>query len=281
MQGYDIDINNEINRKNLFKDAKFYNLRHLTELLIPARTYYNPFRGNASEIIIHLSDFKAPYSRIGLLEGQKLFVEGHPFGWMEYKRPHDIDKEYRDLVVQIDDDGVIVGGGKIMLINRQSLQWVMNLKEAAEGRKVEAHQGVLFGGRDEIVVRIEIPNECYCVLDGIEQPSILFNTITAGPPNAAVPQGGEETVPNKKRRTSEAGGSTNSLASETPSSQVIVLKRGLWRVKVKGQPQSTSPEGAVASNQPIGEGKRFMVLVGVKLEGWSRQREFVKELPWL
>src|SRR5438046_6736815 len=101
MEGYEIDIQNDRHRRNLIKDSRFYNLRHLTESLIPAKTYRNPFRGNAAEIIISIVDFRVAYSRIG-------WVQGQPYGWMEYKRDHDIDENTRDLVIQLDDDGTIV-----------------------------------------------------------------------------------------------------------------------------------------------------------------------------
>src|SRR5271169_6823106 len=169
MEGYEIDVKSYIHRKNLIKDSRFYNLRHLTESLIPAHLYHNPFRGNSAEILISINDFRATNSRIG-------WVEGHPFGWMEYKRPHEIDKEPRDLVIQIDDDGIIVGGGKVVLINRQALKPVQTLKEAAEGRKSETHVQAFMGGRQEIAIRIEVPNECYCVLDGEDTSPRIFDS---------------------------------------------------------------------------------------------------------
>src|SRR5579871_5182708 len=80
MQGYDIDIQSDIERCNLIKDAKFYNLRHLSESLIPANTYNNPFRGNAAEILINVDDFRPSNTRIR-------WVGHQSFGWLEYKRP--------------------------------------------------------------------------------------------------------------------------------------------------------------------------------------------------
>src|SRR5208282_3966047 len=199
MEGYEIDVQSDVHRRNLIKDSRFYNLRHLTESLIPAKTYYNPFRGNAAEILLSINDFRASNSRIG-------WVEGQPFGWMEYKRPHDIDKEAHDLVIQIDDDGIIVGGGQIILINRQALKAVKTLKESAEGRKSETHPGPLLGGRQEMAIRIEIPNQCYCLFDGEEQSAKMFYS-TAPPlppaPVAAAPENGED-LPTKKRKLSDS-----------------------------------------------------------------------------
>ena len=162
LQGYELDIQSEVQRRNLIKDSRFYNLRHLTELLIPAKIYHNPFRGNAEEILISITDFRATNSSIGWIANQS-------YGWMEYKRPHDIDKVPRDLAVQIEDDGIIVGGGRIMLLNRQALNSVIILKEAAEGRKTEAHPGVMIAGQKEVAVKIEIPDECHCIFDGVEK----------------------------------------------------------------------------------------------------------------
>lgn len=275
MEGYEIEIKSDIHRKNLIKDSRFYNLRHLTESLIPAQTYHNPFRGNSAEILLSVNDFRATNSRIG-------WVEGQAFGWMEYKRPHDIDKEAMDLVVQIDDDGIIVGGGKILLINRQAVKAVKTLKETAEGRKSETHPGVLLGGQEEMVIRIEVPNECYCLFDGEEQSARIFGTASAGP--SAAPENGDE-LPTKKRRLNEF--IPESSTSEPPTSEKLVpipyiLKRSMWRVKVKGQPPPTSKDGTTSQplNQPIG-GRLSLVLVAVKLEGWTGEREFTKEISWL
>src|SRR5204863_4829343 len=120
---YELHFENEVDRRNLIKDSRFYNLKHLTETLIPAKTYCNPFRGNAAEILISINDFKPANSNIG-------WVEKTGYGWMEYKRPHDIDVSSRDLLVQIEDEGLIVGGGRIMLVHRQGVNAVKTLKEA-------------------------------------------------------------------------------------------------------------------------------------------------------
>jgi hypothetical protein len=272
MQGYEMDIKSDIHRRNLIKDSRFYNLRHLTESLVPAKTYHNPFRGNAAEILLSINDFRAYNSRIG-------WVEGQSFGWMEYKRPHDIDKEFQDLVIQIDDDGIVVGGGRILLINRQAIKSVKNLKETAEGRKSETHPGALLGGHEEMAIRCEIPNECHCLLDGEEQPPSIFLSMSAPPPPApAASENGEESS-SKKRKLSE--GEQESTSASVPSPpQPVLLKRSIWRVKVRGQPPPASSEVAQSFSQPIG-GRRVMILVGVKLQGWSREREFSKELTWL
>ena len=225
------------------------------------------------------SDFRPNNSRVG-------WIEGHPFGWMEYKRPHDIDKEAKDLVVQIDDDGIIVGGGKIMLINRQAVRAVKTLKECAEGRKTEVHHGALNGGQEEIAVRIDIPQECYCLFDGKEQCPVL----TGGPATSATParpSENEEDSPAAKRRKlsedqklSSAGAE---LRSEKETPKALVLKRSLWRVKVRGQPAQPSPESEITrpSSESLVTSRRVMILVGVKLEGWTNEKEFSKEIAWL
>ena len=264
-----MDIHNDIHRRNLIKDSRFYNLRHLTESLIPAKTYHNPFRRNADEILLSINDFRASNSRIG-------WVEGQPFGWMEYTRPHDIDKEPRDLVIQIDDDGIIVGGGKIVLINRQALKAVKTLKESAEGRKPETHTGALLGGRQEMAIRIEIPNECYCLFDGEEQSVKMFDSTAPPfppPPVAEVPTN-EEELPTKKRKLSD------SLQEESGNQgpKAYTLKRSMWRIKVRGHPPGATWQ---SSNQALVGGRRALVLVGIKLEGWTRERQFSKEISWL
>ena len=271
MEGYEIDIQNDLHRRNLIKDSRFYNLRHLTESLIPAKTYYNPFRRNAAEILLSINDFRASNSRIG-------WVEGQPLGWMEYKRPHDIDKEPRDLVIQIDDDGIIVGGGQIVLINRQALKAVKTLKESAEGRKSETHPGALLGGRQEMAIRIEIPNECYCLFDGEERSAKMFDS--TGPRRAPLPvtaaPENEEDLATKKRKLSDSV----QEESGNQSLKAYTLKRSMWRVKVRGHPPL---EGGTSqsSNQNVGLGRRTLVLVGVKLEGWTGEKEFSKEISWL
>jgi hypothetical protein len=275
MQGYELDIKSEVERRNLIKDSRFYNLRHLTETLIPAKVYHNPFRGNAAEIHLSVSDFRASNSRVG-------WVEGQPYGWMEYKRPHDIDKEAMDLVVQIADDGVIVGGGKIMLINRQAVKPVKILKETAEGRKVETHAGALVGGAEEMAIRIEIPNECHCMFDGEDRPPSMLLGTGLGPP-VPPPENGEDSPTAKKRKLSETETAGSDVTSSINTPRVLVLKRSIWRVKVKGQPppRAQSGEPSQPPSQPIGGGKRFMILVGVRLEGWTREKEFSKEISWL
>ena len=282
MEGYEIDIKTDLHRRNLIKDARFYNLRHLSELLIPTRTYHNPFRGNASEILLSINDFRATNCRI-------VWPEGRPFGWLEYQRPHDIDGEPRDLVVQIDDDGMVVGGGKIMLISRQAIKGLITLKETAESKKSEPHQNILHAGREEIAVRIEIPSECHCVFDGEEQSPTIFESNSV-PPGTTSGNGDETSSPAQKRRrineSDSAGVSvpTGGGDNTKPSGPgVHVLKRSLWRVKVKGTPPPPSTNGNPA--QPpaptVAGGRRTMVLVAVKLEGWTREKEFTKEISWL
>lgn len=280
MQGYELEIKSDIHRRNLLKDSKFYNLRHLTETLTPAKLYHNPFRGNATEILLSINDFRPNNSRVG-------WIEGHPFGWMEYKRPYDIDKEAKDLVVQIDDDGIIVGGGKIMLINRQAVRAVKTLKECAEGRKTEVHHGALNGGQDEIAVRIDIPQECYCLFDGEEQCPVLMGATATSATPARPSENGEDSPAAKKRKLSEdqqrssAAPELPSVEKETPKS--LVLKRSLWRVKVRGQLAQPSPESELTrpSRESPVTSRRVMILVGVKLEGWTKEKEFSKEIAWL
>lgn len=276
MEGYEIDIKNDVHRRNLIKDARFYNLRHLSELLIPKQTYHNPFRGNADEILLSITDFRANNCRI-------VWPEARPFGWLEYQRPHDIDAEPRHLAVQIDDDGIIVGGGKILLVNRQALKAVIVLKETAEGRKSESHPGVLQGGREEIAVRIEIPSECYCVFDGEEKSSSIFDSNSAPP---IVPESGNGDEPAQKRRRtseSESAGMPGGENAKPSGLSLNILKRSIWRVKVKGTPPPPSTNGQPVQPPapPAAGGRRIMILVAVKLEGWSREREFAKEISWL
>jgi len=275
LQGYEINIQNEVHRRNLIKDSRFYNLRHLTEMLIPAKIYHNPFRGNVAEILINITDFRPTLSSIG-------WVANQSYGWMEYKRPHDVDLVARDLAIQIEDDGIVVGGGRIMLINRQALNSVMKLKEAAEGRKTEAHPGVLIAGQQEVAVKIEIPHECHCIFDGVERSAYdvenqIFDTVNATPEII-----GEEGSAMKKRKLSETAEvrATQSPESASPSNfppRVWMLNRSVWRIKVRGQPP---PVEGQPMNQITG-GKRNMILVAVKLEGWSKEREFSKEIGWL
>ena len=277
MEGYEIDIKNDIHRRNLIKDARFYNLRHLSELLIPTQTYHNPFRGNVAEILLSIRDFRASNCRI-------VWPEGRPFGWLEYQRPHDIDAEPKDLVVQIDDDGIVVGGGKILLVNRQAHKSVIVLKETAEGRKSESHPGALQGGREEIALRIEIPSECHCVFDGEEQSPSIFESPSA--PSSVPASGNGDEPAHKRRRTSElesVGLASGGDAAKPAGPTLHILKRSIWRVKVKGTPPPSSTNGQRGQPPapPIGGGRRAMVLVAVKLEGWTREREFSKEISWL
>ena len=282
MEGYEIDIKNDVHRRNLIKDSRFYNLRHLSELLIPTRTYHNPFRGNAAEILLSVNDFRPGNCRI-------IWPEGRPFGWLEYQRPHDIDTEPRDLVIQIDDDGIVVGGGRIILINRRAHKAVTLLKETAEGRKSEPHPSMLQGGREEIALRIEIPPECHCVFDGEERSPRIFEANSVPLIASASGNGGEISPVQKKRRISEldsAGGLVAGAGgnnSKPPGPGIYILKRSMWRVKVKGTPPAPSTSGKPAQPPvpPIPGGKMAMVLVAVKLEGWSREREFSKEISWL
>jgi len=280
MQGYEIEVRNDIHRRNLIKDSRFYNLRHLTESLIPAKTYHNPFRGNAAEILLSVTDFRPSNSRIGWIENQ-------PFGWMEYKRPHDIDKEARDLLVQIEDDGIIVGGGKILLINRQALKHVKLLKETVEGRKTETHPGALLGGREEVAMRIDIPVECPCVFDEEDQRSaIVGQSNTSAITTTSTSENGQESAL-KKRKLSEIELPPGEIAVEMPSSsgtvKAWILKRSIWRVKVRGQRPPATEDGtnAQGSTTSTGGGRRTMILVGVNLEGWRSEKQFSKELGWL
>ena len=179
---------------------------------------------------------------------------------------------------QIDDDGIIVGGGKIILINRQALKAVKTLKESAEGRKSEAHPGALLGGRQEMAIRIEIPNECYCLFDGQEQSVSIFDSIGPPFPPPSAPAASEnwEDSPLKKRKLSDSVHEK----SGNQGPKAYTLKRSMWRVKVRSHPP---PKGGTSqvSNQTVGGGRRALVLVGVKLEGWTREKEFSQEISWL
>jgi hypothetical protein len=281
MEGYDIEIKSDIHRKNLIKDSRFYNLRHLTESLIPATVYHNPFRGNVAEILLSINNFRASSSQVE-------WVEGQPFGWMEYKRLHDIDKEFRYLIVQIDDDGVIVGGGRILLVNRQALKPVKILKEAAEGRRSETHPRPLLGGQQEMVIRIEIPNECYCLFDGEERSAAIFEDLQIGSSNVTtVADDANEGSTLKKRRLNQSEPVETTMSQSTTKTntgpKAYILKRSMWRVKVRGQFSSPSSEGGTSQSSGLssGAGRRELVLVAVKLEGWTREREFSKEISWL
>jgi hypothetical protein len=244
-------------------------------MLVPATTYFNPWRGNVSEILININDFRPSYSSIG-------WVQNQSYGWMEYKRPHDIDKSPRDLLVQIEDDGVVVGGGRIMLFFRQALNALITLKEAAEGRKTEAHPAVIIAGQMEIAVKIEIPDECPCIFDSVERSvhdveNQIFDLPDVG--------SSEEGSGSKKRKLSEiAETGPTTQWSETASGpgfpRAWMLKRSVWRVKIRGFPQPQQIMEGQPTTQPVG-GKRNMILVAVKLEGWSREREFSKAISWL
>jgi hypothetical protein len=253
LQGYELQIENEVERRNLIKDARFYNLRHLTETLLPAKTFHNPFRGSAAEILISLADFKPSNSQIS-------WVSNTNYGWMEYKRPHEIDTAPRDLLVQMEDDGLIVGGGKIMLVHRQQVNAVRTLKDMAEGRKTEIHPSVLMGGKMEVAVKIEVPDECDCTFDGKPLLDLSFEVL---PEEEAGPT-------SKKRKLNED--STASDVKEPP--RLWHLKRSIWRVKVRNA-GSNNPAQTTATP------RRVMILVAARLEGWSREREFSKELGWL
>ena len=247
MEGYEIDIQNDIHRRNLQKDARFYNLRHLSESLVPSRIHVNPFRGNARELLLSVSDFRPSNCRIG-------WVDKASHGWMEYKRALDVDTDFMDLVVQIEDDGYVVGGGKILLINRAGLKGVKALKEAAEERSSQS----LFEGESR-------------------PPSVP--TVT--------PENGEN-PPLKKRKLDEpepqeeaesVSDKPVTLPSARKTPKAYTLKRSMWRVKVREQ-SAPAPTTNTSQHQVAGR-RRGMVLVAVKLEGWTREREYAKELVWL
>jgi hypothetical protein len=170
-----------------------------------------------------------------------------------------------------------------MLINRQAVKPVKTLKETAEGRKVETHNGALVGGAEEMAIRIEIPNECLCVFDGEDRSPSLLSGTGLGPPVPA-PENGDEGLSAKKRKLSESEtAGVEATSSNNPIPKVLVLKRSIWRVKVKGQPPPLAPTGGPSQppSQPSAGGKRFMILVGVRVEGWTREKEFSKEISWL
>jgi len=206
---------------------------------------------------------------------------------MEYKRAHDVDKDFMDLVVQIEDDGYVLGGGKILSINRAGLNGMKVLKEAAEGRTAETLPGP---SGTELIVRIEIPGECYCVIDGEEASrESLFEGEGTRPSVVTVAPESGETPSVKKRKLDEAEpqGEVASildkpviLPSAPPKSpKAYTLKRSMWRVKVRAQSAAASTTNA--SQQQLGAGRRGVVLVAVKLEGWTREREYARGLAWL
>jgi hypothetical protein len=149
---------------------------------------------------------------------------------------------------------------------------VKTLKETAEGRKAEPHPSVLMGSQQELAIKIEIPNECHCVFDGKELFDLTFENISMGPAE----NGEEVSSPNKKRKLNEG-----ELPSRTPSesnskdaARLWILKRSIWRVKIR-------THGGTNAAQAISSARRTMILVAVRLEGWSREREFSKEIGWL
>lgn len=77
LQGYDIEIKNEVQRQNLLKDSRFYRLKGLTEKLLASRSIVNGFdadnnhRGDddgelKNEILFHLKDIRASSSVLSL-----------------------------------------------------------------------------------------------------------------------------------------------------------------------------------------------------------------------
>jgi len=205
---------------------------------------------------------------------------------MEYKRAHDVDQDFMDLVVQIEDDGYVLGGGKILSINRAGLSGMKVLKEAAEGRRAETLPGP---SGTELIVRIEIPGECYCVIDGEEASSeSLFEGEGTPPSVVTVAAESRETPSVKKRKLDEAEpqGEVASISdkpvtvpSAPKSPKAYTLKRSMWRVKVRAQ--SVAASTTSASQQQLAAGRRGVVLVAVKLEGWTREREYARGLAWL
>jgi hypothetical protein len=99
---------------------------------------------------------------------------------------------------------------------------------------------------------------------------------------AAPPQNGGESPVAKKRKVGEAGdGVVTPATTAAPEPKVVTLKRSIWRVKVKGQNLPPSTEGGPQSTSALLAGRRAMVLLAVKIEGWTREKEFSKEIDWL
>ncbi|OAG01559.1 uncharacterized protein CC84DRAFT_1100728 [Paraphaeosphaeria sporulosa] len=57
LQGYPVDIRNDVHRSQLLRDARYFHLRGLEQRLIPCETSYNLRRGQ-SEILIRLDDIR-------------------------------------------------------------------------------------------------------------------------------------------------------------------------------------------------------------------------------
>jgi len=190
-----------------------------------------------------------------------------------------------------------VGSGHILLINRQAIKQVKVLKDTAEGRKTDPHTVPVsgFAGQVEIALRIEIPKECFCIIDGDQQPVSVFEGFSNPMANSENRDAGS-----KKRKFNEVegrGSGENAMPVSVEGQQpdrapptiasgprAWMLKRSMWRVKVKGQTLASNPAQTEA-NQTGGHAitidKRTMVLVGIKLEGWSRESQFAKDIKWL
>ncbi|KAF2442916.1 hypothetical protein P171DRAFT_433289 [Karstenula rhodostoma CBS 690.94] len=57
LQGYPVDIRNDVHRSQLLRDARYFHLRGLEQRLIPCETSYNLRRGQ-SEILVRLDDIR-------------------------------------------------------------------------------------------------------------------------------------------------------------------------------------------------------------------------------
>jgi hypothetical protein len=236
LKGYEIEIRSDEHRRNLLRDARYFNFRGLEQRLIRHRISYNS-RKEIEEIDVRLEDirqsgitFVADKDTVAS-KGQSI-ARGEVF----YARPY-VDDEPRGLILEIGDaDGAEVlldVGGRIggVGFERQTaarmrrLAGIINDMIGLPPLETRSDKAVGDGVRTTFGLRCEIGSDADVVIDG-----------------------------QRRKISCEDDEATMDIEKEDERERVWVVKQSQWRVKI----------GPLDS--------RKIYLEAVKLEGFGCER---------
>lgn len=240
LKGYEIEIRSDEHRRNLLRDARYFNFRGLEQRLVRHRISFNS-RKEIEEIEIRLEDIRqSGISFVADKDAARSDERGAIRGEVYYARPY-VDEEPRGLVLEIGDvDGAEVlldVGGRIggVGFERQTaarMRRLAGIVNEKMGLAALTARGDKVGGSSTSTtfgLRCEIGSEADVVIDG-----------------------------ERWKMVCEEDGAAMDIEKEEERERVWGVKKSQWRVKAG----------------PLSPKKVY--LEAVKLEGYSCERTRVE-----
>jgi hypothetical protein len=278
LQGYNVEIRNDVHRSQLLRDARYFHLKGLEQRLIPHEISYNLAR-QQSEILIRLEDIRqsgisfTPDSAHSSSE-TTVPITTPKSGFVSYARPYTNDAETNHSLILETSSSESTTLSLPTSSSSSSDKTVIDARATFHAdtlRRITALFGVIaskmglpatqpFGlmhmqtgsgmtsqsvtpansGVSETKVRVRINSECALYLDGV-------------PAEYGIDAQGGVGIKRDGQWTRFRGGSEENSNTEVE----WVVKRAHWRIRV----------------EPVGdEGRMQVILCGVKIEALTSQR---------